>query len=256
MRPWLYALLCVSQCLGEQLGDGKFLVASRKLGDPNFAETVILLVQYDAKGAMGLVINNPSKITIAEALAEIKGAKGRQEAVFLGGPVGRTGLQALLRSKTAPDEARLVFGDVYATGSRALVERTLGTAGSAFRVYLGYAGWGSGQLERELALGAWHVLGPNAAFVFDAEPETVWQRLIRRTELQFAAAESYCRWPRANSRVSPVTQPVSSGVNTAGRAMSSGFPMRPGEFALQPSCESRSRPSAPNEGVRFPTFRD
>jgi putative transcriptional regulator len=168
------------------LAAGRLLVASRNLPDPNFAETAVLLVHYDEKGAMGLVINRPTGIPLSRLLRELKEAKGRPDEVYAGGPVGRTGVLALLRSSTKPEEARHVFADVYLISTKTLLEKALaaGTNPHALRVYLGYAGWTAGQLEREVELGTWHILRGEAGLVFDPDPGSVWTRLIRRTNLQ------------------------------------------------------------------------
>jgi putative AlgH/UPF0301 family transcriptional regulator len=173
---------------GSQLAAGRFLVASRDLPDPNFAETVVLLIQYDDKGAAGLVINRPSEVPLSRVFEDLPEAKGRRDKVYLGGPVGRTGILALLRSKNKPEDARQVFADVYLISSKAQLGKAFssGVQPDVFRVYVGYAGWGLGQLERELKLGAWHVFPGEAAAVFDADAGSVWPRLIERTERRIA----------------------------------------------------------------------
>ena len=166
------------------LAAGKFLVASRDLGDPNFAETVVLLAQYDKKGAMGLVINRPTRLPMSRVLEGMPTAGKRGDPVFLGGPVTVTGVLALLRSRSKPDRAQPVFQDVYLLNEAASLEKAIGEniPASKFRVYLGYAGWGAGQLEREIDLGAWHIFDADGDLVFDPDPRSVWDRLISRTE--------------------------------------------------------------------------
>ncbi len=173
----------------KDLAAGRFLVARRDLPDPNFAETVILLVQYDEDGVMGLVINRRTKLPLSRVLEDLKEAKGRSELAHWGGPVG-TGAIALLRGRFKTEDARLVFADVHLVTSKALLEKSLAgaTEASALRVYLGYSGWAAGQLEFEMELGTWHVLRGDPAMVFDADPQTVWSRLIRRSEMRIAQA--------------------------------------------------------------------
>lgn len=172
------------------LGAGVFLVASRNLGDPNFAETVVLIVHYDEdNGAMGLIINRPTDVPLSRVFRDIKEAKGRTDPVYNGGPVEQGALLALLKSSTKPAAAaEKIFRDVYLVASRDLVIKTLTdkVEPSAFHAYLGYAGWAAGQLEHELELGGWQLLPADAASVFHAEPDSVWPRLIRRTEMRVA----------------------------------------------------------------------
>ncbi len=169
---------------GVKLAAGQFLVSNRNGTDPNFARTVILLARYDQTSAMGLIINRPSDVPLSRALKAIEAAKDRKEPVYFGGPVGMTGALALLRSPSAPAEGANVIAGVHLISTRTLLEKTLaaGTPPSDLRVYLGYAGWGAGQLDMEVGLGWWHVMPAEAGMVFDSQPESLWTRLIRRFE--------------------------------------------------------------------------
>jgi putative transcriptional regulator len=189
----LAAFFVVALALGfgqaDKLTPGTFLVASRDLGDPNFAHTVVLLVRYDEdNGALGLIINRPSDVPLSRVFAELKEAKDRADPVYLGGPVETGSVLALLKSDVKPKDANRVFGDVYLISSKALLEKTLasGTEAERFHAYLGYAGWAREQLEHEVDLGAWHVMPAEAASVFHSDPDSVWPRLIRRTEMRIA----------------------------------------------------------------------
>jgi len=175
---------------GDALAAGKFLVASRELGDPNFAQTVVLLVSYDSeKGAMGLIVNRQTEVPMSRLFQDLKGAKGRSDPVYVGGPVELETVQGLLKSSSKPGaDAKHVFGDVYLITSKELFEKTLASQADAsiFHIYVGYAGWGAGQLEHEIDLGGWHVMAADASNVFHSEPDSVWPRLIKRTEMQIA----------------------------------------------------------------------
>jgi putative transcriptional regulator len=172
---------------------GKLLVAHRDLPDPNFAETVILVMHYDETGAMGLIINRQTTVPLKRALREFVSAQERSDPVYLGGPVSRTGARALARSATAPAEARHIFADIYVVTGKESLEALLGSAKSGpqtLRVYFGYAGWAPGQLESEIDAGMWHVLGGDPAVVFDLDPASVWSRMIERTEVHVAHANA------------------------------------------------------------------
>ena len=86
--------------------------------------------------------------------------------------------------RTARDDTRRVVGDVYLINTREVLDEMLssGAAENQLRVYVGYAGWGAGQLDRETATGSWHVLEGSGDIVFDSDPDTTWERQIRRTE--------------------------------------------------------------------------
>lgn len=176
----------------EDLGAGKLLVASRDLADPNFSKTVVLLVQYDDDGVVGLIVNRRSKVPISRVLEEVVGAKGRSDPVYSGGPVGRTDVLALLRSRRPPGDATRVFGDVFLVSTKELMEQTFSSAiePDKVRVYLGYAGWTGPQLEHELELGAWYIFPGTAAAVYDSDPDSLWPRMIRDTEMRIASTAS------------------------------------------------------------------
>jgi putative transcriptional regulator len=168
----------------RDLAAGKLLVAARSLPDPNFAETVVLLADFGEEGAMGLIVNRQTEVTLARLMPGLQNAKSRAAFAFLGGPVAVPGVLALLRSPTARSDTRHIVDDVYLVNTREVLDEMLssGAAQNQLRVYVGYAGWGPEQLDRETATGSWHVLEGNGDVVFDPDPDTTWQRLIRRTE--------------------------------------------------------------------------
>jgi putative transcriptional regulator len=192
---WLAAFLAASAAVlaaqttrTTELAAGKLLVASRDLGDPNFAQTIVLLVHYDEEGVIGLVLNRRTKVPISSALEEVQGARDRSDPIYVGGPVGRSGILALLRSRTKPEGAEHVFGDVYLLAKAGVLEKAMaaGTQPDSLHVYAGYAGWTERQLEGEVELGAWYIFSGDATVVFSKRPELEWSRLIARTEQQVA----------------------------------------------------------------------
>jgi putative transcriptional regulator len=198
MLPRLVAaffVIALARMFGQAdtLAPGMFLVASRDLGDPNFAHAVVLLVHYDDEnGAMGLIINRSTDVPLSRIFADLKEARDRADPIYVGGPVETGTVLALLKSASKPKEAERVFGDVYLISSKTLLEKTLasGIEASQFHAYLGYAGWGREQLEHEVELGAWHVLAADTGNVFHSDPESVWPRLIGRTEVRIARGYS------------------------------------------------------------------
>lgn len=169
------------------LAKGKFLVASRRLGDPNFAEAVVLLIDYNQQGAMGVVINRPADTHLATLLPNVEGLQQRADPIFLGGPVGRNQLLILARSPGQPEESQPVFEDVYTIAGQSVLERLIHDRGAdvKFRAYIGYAGWGAGQLDFEMSQGGWHVVPADTTTVFDKPPSDIWPDLIRRGEAQW-----------------------------------------------------------------------
>ncbi len=170
----------------RELAAGKLLVAARNLPDPNFADTVVLLVEYSGDGAAGLVLNRPSSVPLSRALPGIEQASGVAATAFIGGPVSQGAALAL--SRMACGACPVVGRDVYLVNTPDALKDRLAGGGDdqQLRVYLGYAGWSGGQLEAETRQGAWHVLDADARTVFDPAPRSLWQRTIRRTEAVFA----------------------------------------------------------------------
>ena len=168
-----------------RLAPGTLLIASDRLGDPNFAESVVLIIRRDDdEGTLGLVLNRPADVTLAKAFPHLHATS---DPVYEGGPVAPDAVQALLRSSSKPEDAELVVGNIYSVARKARLEKSIASRLPAadFRVYLGYAGWGPGQLENEIRQGAWST-AYGAKYVFDGEPDSLWQRLNRDSQSQVA----------------------------------------------------------------------
>ncbi len=186
MRPLLLLLTAfITLSVGSPtprapLASGVLLVASDTLLDPNFAETVVLLLRYGDAGAQGLVVNRPSRV----ALGATEGGREIPEAaalpLYYGGPVEPGTVSFLLRSAAPIESGQAVLADVQVAGSAASIAELLRQPGGAGRVraYAGYAGWGARQLDAEVARGDWLVLRAAAPQVFDGEPASLWQRLF------------------------------------------------------------------------------
>lgn len=191
------AVLCGALVLSAQstrdLGIGKVLVAKRNAPDSTFAEAVILVVRYTHGGTVGLMLNRRTEVPVSRALEPLKGASGRSDPVYAGGPVELANVLALQRTNAMPEGAEHVADKVYLVSTGALLEKTLGKRPDPadFRVYLGYCGWSPGQLENETSHGFWRVLSGSADMVFDSEPETLWSRLIERAEERIAQAQGH-----------------------------------------------------------------
>ncbi|MHB8215332.1 MAG: YqgE/AlgH family protein [Candidatus Sulfotelmatobacter sp.] len=172
----------------KSLAAGKVLVASRNLGDPHFAKTVILLVRYDAQGVLGLVLNRRTDVPLSRVLDSFKGAKDRSDPVYLGGPLETAAVFALLQSTAQLEGAEHIFGGVYLINSKPLFEQTISAQPKpdVFHVYVGYAGWSQDQLRQEVELGAWFIFPAEAGTVFNSDPDALWREMIRKTEMQVA----------------------------------------------------------------------
>lgn len=165
-----------------KLSKGKFLVAGRHLLDSRFQQTVILLLHYGQSGAMGVIINRPTELSVADAIADNPAFKKTRDPVFFGGPVEGDRMLLLVRSPERPEDSEPILSTVYVSASMVVLTRIVDNpkAGERFRLYAGYAGWAAGQLEMELRRGDWHVVEADARTIFELKPEKVWTEMMRR----------------------------------------------------------------------------
>ncbi len=170
------------------LGAGRLLVASRQMLSPLFAQTVILLLQYDQDGAVGLIVNRPTTLLLRQVMPRSELLAERSDRTWLGGPVELAAVFLLIRADEPPPGARQVLPGVQLSTDPETLQHVAETRG-VFRTYLGYAGWGPGQLDGELARGDWHVARADVQSVFSDEPERVWPELIERSEGVFTRRE-------------------------------------------------------------------
>ena len=154
----------------QQLAPGNLLVATTKSHDPDFARSVVLLIQYDSQSAIGLMLNKSTTVPVSEVLPE---AKGKSVTVYAGGPVP-IGVRGLRRTASPP------FFAVISNKSDLLRMVSKDAAPNSFLLYAGYTGWTAEQLQSEIARGLWKVLPASARRIFGPHPETLWRRLGSR----------------------------------------------------------------------------
>ncbi len=170
------------------LAKGKFLVAARKLKDPNFSETVVVLIQYDPNGgAVGVIVNRPSELKLSKVLPDLKMLQKRNDTIFFGGPVSRNQILLLVQTDVDPGESEQVFKNVYVSPNPKIIEQMIKNEdkGNRFRVYAGYAGWAPGQLDQEVQLGYWHILPASSDVIFNKAPAEIWPDLIQRGSVKY-----------------------------------------------------------------------
>lgn len=158
---------------------GRLVVATPALADSNFSHAVVLLLEHTAEGAVGVIINRPSETPLQTAVPDWQSLAAEPAVLFLGGPVQREAVIALARTYGPTEQVQAVLpgvGVVDLGGDPTLV----GAAIAGVRVFAGYAGWGPGQLEGEIATGSWFVVGGRPEDVFADDPAGVWQRVLRR----------------------------------------------------------------------------
>ncbi len=164
---------------------GVVLVASPSMTDPNFSETVVLVVEHGDDGTLGVILNRALTVPLSEALPDVPALKGTSYTLYSGGPVEISRLVLLFRTKDQPPEgAQSVFDGVYFGGTKATLERivTEGNPTETFRVFAGVSGWAPGQLSVEMGQGAWGVLPAETIGVFDRDAATLWRDCISRLQ--------------------------------------------------------------------------
>lgn len=201
---------------GEEIGDpverGRLLVATPMMGDPNFDRTVVVVLEHDEDGTLGLVLNRPTAVPVAEVVAPWAAVAEHAPpaVVFAGGPVSPQVAVGLARMPVGTvSSVTSVVGDVQVVdlstappgsgagglpgsgagaqpgdggGDRPGEPASVGhdPADTAVRVFAGYAGWGPGQLHDELTAGAWFVVDAWAEDIIGKDPEGLWRRVLRR----------------------------------------------------------------------------
>lgn len=160
---------------------GRLLVAGPPLEDPNFRRTVVFMIEHNDDGALGVVLNRPSPIDIADALPQWVGLAAAPPAVFIGGPVEQGAVLGLGRlvDDAAPEGLTPVHAGIGVLDLEADPARLLGDVGGV-RLFTGYAGWGPGQLEAELAMGGWFVVDAEPTDVTTTAPDDLWRAVLRR----------------------------------------------------------------------------
>jgi putative transcriptional regulator len=161
---------------------GMLLVATPQLLDPNFADTVVLMLDVDAGGALGVVLNRPSDVPVAQVLSGWDDTTSAPGVLFRGGPVATEGALAvgLLRDlDDVPVGFRAVDGRLGLVDLDTPVELVTGSL-SGMRIFAGYAGWGAQQLEAEIEEGSWYVVPGEAPDVLRDDTELLWRDVMKR----------------------------------------------------------------------------
>jgi putative transcriptional regulator len=170
--------------------EGRLLVSRPDLQDPNFNGTITLILEHNDAGALGVILNRPSELAVVDPFPGWLDLASEPEVIFAGGPVERDALLALGISSTVTGELPLGLQSVDLDAQPALV-RAAGI--DRVRLFAGYAGWGSGQLEGELAMGGWWQADAVIDDVFQADPAGLWSRVLRRSGGEL---EWYAHFPR------------------------------------------------------------
>jgi putative transcriptional regulator len=175
---------------------GHLLIAGPGLLDPNFWRTVVLVGEHSDEGALGVVLNRSSETSVEDAVPELAVLAEEMGAVHVGGPVQPSAVVVLADFADPDDAGALVLDSVGFLPSDVEPE-SLGQLRRA-RVYVGYAGWGPGQLDSELEEGSWIVEPAVPDDVFTDDPEGLWSAVLRRKGGPFGVLASMPPDPSQN----------------------------------------------------------
>jgi putative transcriptional regulator len=188
---------------------GRLLVATPALGESTFERSVVLVLDHDEDGALGVVINRPTPVDVSEVLPVWQPLASEPGVLFQGGPVALDSALGLALVPGAGDEEPLGWRRV--AGRIGLVDldvppEILAADVSRLRIFAGYSGWSAGQLEDELAEGAWYVVdtwlggltGDDGGDAFSERPEHLWRAVLRRQGGDLAMVSTYLDDPSLN----------------------------------------------------------
>ena len=152
------------------------LVARGELRDPNFADSVVLVLNNLGPAPIGLVVNRPTEIPVARLFPDVKRLAPLHDKVYFGGPVDLESVWFLFRATKPPEHAILAVGGIYLSSSRDLLEQLLGREKpmDGLRIFIGHSGWAPGQLESEIARGAWTLERAEPDAIFKRKSEHPW----------------------------------------------------------------------------------
>jgi len=174
---------------------GKLLVSSPALVDPNFRKTVVLVAHHDEDGAMGLVLSRPSSVPAVSAVPLLEGFDGANDPVFVGGPVQPEAFMVLAEFDDVADAAAPIMKDLgFMPADTEPVDLSI----KRMRLFAGYSGWGGGQLEAELEESSWIVVDALPEDAFADDPDELWRTVLHRKGGPFELMENMPFDPNLN----------------------------------------------------------
>lgn len=195
MKRWtaLLFLLAAAAAAAQQgaAPDAVVLIAKPGLADPNFRETVVLVTRTPDAQAVGVILNRPTELRLADLWRGSANAANYADAVFFGGPVMRRTVVALFRAPAPPvAPAFPVLKDVYLSMHPGNVEPLLASRGRGYRLYAGFSGWAPRQLEAELERDGWYVVAAREDLLFRDSTAGMWRELVDKASRSRAGRAS------------------------------------------------------------------
>ena len=179
---------------------GDVLIASVLLADGVFNQTVVLVLDCDEDGSLGVILNEISQTPLDAVLPDWVGAVSKPRLLFHGGPVSPNGA-ICLASIAVPGEEPPGWRPLFDTVGLLHLDTPIEIVSGAYRdlrIFAGYAGWAAGQLQGELAEGMWHVLRADYDDVFGRRPTRLWRTVLRRQSTALAWFSTWVEDPDLN----------------------------------------------------------
>ncbi len=182
----------------QSLDKGKLLIAEPFLGDPNFERSVVLLCEHNENGSFGFVLNQTTELTLKDVLEE---EFYTDIPLQIGGPVEHNTLHFIHCLGTMVEDTVPIAEGLYWGGNFEQVKSML-TMGKItpqdVRFFVGYSGWGDGQLDNELKQNAWIIAEADASFIFNTPANQFWRGILRRMDGKYKSIANYPTDPRLN----------------------------------------------------------
>lgn len=184
---------------------GRLLVATPALGEPTFYRTVLLMLEHGEEGALGVVLNRPSEMELSGPVPEWEPFAAPPSVIFFGGPVAQGTAICLARSSSGDEAEHAEQAQGWTPLLGPLGALDIGRSPHEvahpvydLRVFSGHAGWAPGQLEGEVAEGAWFVVDADPGDVLSPQPLDLWRRVLRRQQGRMALFAAFPPDPSLN----------------------------------------------------------
>jgi putative transcriptional regulator len=171
-------LALASTALAQQPTAGQLLYASPSMSDPDFSETVLLVLLSNQEGSRAIALNRPTWVKPGEAFPDFEELTGSEATLFFGGPISPNLLVILFDAGgSVPQNSQRVFGEVFFTTDPAAMAAAEAGGSRRVRLFAGHAAWAPGQLEAEIAAGTWRLVPGSADRVFAEDPAALWNSI-------------------------------------------------------------------------------
>jgi putative transcriptional regulator len=180
------------------------IVARDELPDPNFKDSIVLVMNHIGPAPVGFILNRPTHVPVSRLFPDVQRLAALDDKIYFGGPVDIESVSFLFRADKRPENATEVLDGIYLSTNRELLRELLARDKpmEGLRIFVGYSGWARGQLENEIARGDWTLRPADASTIFDNKSEHPWPDRSRGGQRASVEKWQDCVLPRAHDRCS------------------------------------------------------